>query len=166
MISLLFQTLHESIVVKGISRQKRSWEDAEHLLQLIAAYSLCYGHIHTTPCLVNRVDSKPPTYPPIRDLGFGLSPHICEHGLRWWSTHRVGMAFFWRAFHNDGKISPPWWGWGVHALPLSLYLQHGQSCGVRSSCESRYIVQCHYFSTTPMCTLWLRTPDKTGSCVI
>jgi hypothetical protein len=32
------------------------------------------------------------------------------------------MATFWRTFHHDGKISPAWWGWGVNALPLLLYL--------------------------------------------
>jgi hypothetical protein len=32
------------------------------------------------------------------------------------------MAIFWRTFHHDGKFSPAWWGWEVHALPLSLYL--------------------------------------------
>ncbi len=34
----------------------------------------------------------------------------------------VAMTTFWHTFHHDGKISPTWWGWGVHALPLSLYL--------------------------------------------
>jgi hypothetical protein len=34
---------------------------------------------------------------------------------------RVAMVDFWRTFHH-GKISPGWWGWGVHAHPLSLYL--------------------------------------------
>ncbi len=30
--------------------------------------------------------------------------------------NRVAMPSFWRIFHHDGKISPAWWGWGVHAL--------------------------------------------------
>ncbi len=38
------------------------------------------------------------------------------------STHRVAIATFWHTFHPDGKISPAWWGRGVHAHPLSLYL--------------------------------------------
>ncbi len=39
------------------------------------------------------------------------------------STHRVAMAStFWRTFHHDGKISPAWRRWGLHAHPLSLYL--------------------------------------------
>ncbi len=38
------------------------------------------------------------------------------------SSHRVATAAFWRTFHHDGKISPGWWRWGVHAHPLSLYL--------------------------------------------
>ncbi len=37
-------------------------------------------------------------------------------------VHRVATAAFWRAFHYEGKISPGWWGWGVHAHPLSLHL--------------------------------------------
>jgi hypothetical protein len=36
--------------------------------------------------------------------------------------HREATAAFRRIFHHDGKISPAWWGWGVHAHPLSLYL--------------------------------------------
>ncbi len=38
------------------------------------------------------------------------------------STHRVAMADFGRTFHHDGKICSGWWGWGVYAHPLSLYL--------------------------------------------
>ncbi len=38
-------------------------------------------------------------------------------------VHRVATAAFWRTFsHDEGKISPGWWGWGVHAHPLSLHL--------------------------------------------
>ncbi len=36
--------------------------------------------------------------------------------------HRVAPATFWRTFHHDGKIGPGWWGWGMHAHPLSLNL--------------------------------------------
>ncbi len=39
------------------------------------------------------------------------------------STHRVAIADFWRTSHHDGKISPGWWGWGMHGArppPLSL----------------------------------------------
>ncbi len=35
---------------------------------------------------------------------------------------RVAMTTLWRPFHHDIKISPGWWGRGVHAHPLSLYL--------------------------------------------
>ncbi len=38
------------------------------------------------------------------------------------SAHRVATAAFWCIFHHDGKISPGWKGWGVHAHPLSLQL--------------------------------------------
>ncbi len=34
----------------------------------------------------------------------------------------MATAAFWRTFHHDGKISPAWLGWGVHARPLSLYV--------------------------------------------
>ncbi len=37
-------------------------------------------------------------------------------------VHRVATAAFWRTFNHEGKISPGWWGWGVHAHPLSLHL--------------------------------------------
>ncbi len=36
--------------------------------------------------------------------------------------HRVATAAFWRTFNHEGKISPGWWGWGVHGRPLSLQL--------------------------------------------
>jgi hypothetical protein len=32
------------------------------------------------------------------------------------------MADFWRTCHHDGKFSPGWVGWGVHAHLLSLNL--------------------------------------------
>ncbi len=32
------------------------------------------------------------------------------------------MTTFWFIFHHDRKIGPAWWGYGVHAHPLSLYL--------------------------------------------
>jgi hypothetical protein len=31
-------------------------------------------------------------------------------------------AAFWRTFSDEGKLSPGWWGWVVHAHPLSLHL--------------------------------------------
>jgi hypothetical protein len=37
-------------------------------------------------------------------------------------VHRVATAAFWRTFSDEGKISPGWWGWGVHAHPFSLHL--------------------------------------------
>jgi hypothetical protein len=38
------------------------------------------------------------------------------------TVHRVVTAAFWRTFHHEGRISPGWWGWGLHAHPLSLHL--------------------------------------------
>ncbi len=41
-------------------------------------------------------------------------------------THRVHTEWKWplsqRTFHHDGKISPAWRWWGVHAHALALYL--------------------------------------------
>ncbi len=56
-----------------------------------------------------------------------------------WSTHRVANATFWRTFHHDGKISPAWWGRGMH--PPSLYQPSRTKlwCTVHSSWEGWYI---------------------------
>ncbi len=36
----------------------------------------------------------------------------------------MAMATSWRTFHHDGKSSLSWWGWRVHAHPLSnIYLK-------------------------------------------
>ncbi len=35
---------------------------------------------------------------------------------------KLAIVDFWRAFQHDGKICPSWWGWGMHAHPLLLYL--------------------------------------------
>ncbi len=37
-------------------------------------------------------------------------------------AQKLAMATFWRTFHHAGRFSPAWWGGGVHALSLSLYL--------------------------------------------
>jgi hypothetical protein len=59
------------------------------------------------------------------------------------------MATFWSTFQHDGKISPAWWGWGVHAQPPLIHYiyHHVQSCGISSSWEGRY--------TSPASTLLL-----------
>jgi hypothetical protein len=58
--------------------------------------------------------------------------HVWKH-----SEHRVATATLWRTFHHDGKISPAWWVWGVHAFPLhSIY--HHQLWYIRSSWEGRF----------------------------
>jgi hypothetical protein len=47
-----------------------------------------------------------------------------ERGARgvYHRVHRVATVDFWRTFRDEGIISPGWWGWGVHAHPLSLHL--------------------------------------------
>ncbi len=54
--------------------------------------------------------------------------------------HRVATAAFWRTFSDEGKIIPGWWGWGVHAHPLSLHLPSPVKlqCSVRSSWVGRH----------------------------
>ncbi len=37
-------------------------------------------------------------------------------------VHKVATAAFLRTLSHEGKISPGWWGWGVHAHPVSLHL--------------------------------------------
>ncbi len=37
-------------------------------------------------------------------------------------VHRVVTSAFWRTISHEGKIRLGWWGWGVHAHPLLLYL--------------------------------------------
>ncbi len=41
-------------------------------------------------------------------------------------TGRMAMATLLHTFHHDGQISPDWWGWEVHAHPLSLYCIYHQ----------------------------------------
>jgi hypothetical protein len=71
------------------------------------------------------------------------------------STHRVAMATFRRTFHHDGKISLAWWGWGVHAHPLSQYLPSR----TKLWCNLQLRGQTHspYFYSTPISTLWIYT---------
>ncbi len=56
---------------------------------------------------------------------------------------------------SQSLVKLDWWGWGLHAHPLSLYqlYHHIQSSGVRSSWEGRY--PSLYFSSTPICSLWM-----------
>ncbi len=72
----------------------------------------------------------------------------CDHRV-----HRVATAAFWRTFSDEGKISPGWWGWGVHAHPLSLHLPSP----VKLQCTLQLSGQIHWpcFISTNICTLWL-----------
>ncbi len=53
------------------------------------------------------------TYFPRDETGLVCLPH---------RVHREATAAFWRTFSHQGKISPGWWRWGVHAHHLSLHL--------------------------------------------
>ncbi len=70
--------------------------------------------------------------------------------------HRVTTAAFWRTFSDEGKISPGWWGWGVHAHPLSLHLPSP----VKLQCTLQLSGQIHWpcFISTNICTLWFYLP--------
>ncbi len=67
-------------------------------------------------------------------------------------VHRVATAAFWRTFSDEGKIGPVWWGWGVHAHPLSLLLPSP----VTLQCTLQLSGQIHWpcFISTNICTLW------------
>jgi hypothetical protein len=58
------------------------------------------------------------------------------------------MADSWRTFHHDGKISPCWLGWGVHAHPLSLYLPSCKkllcTLQLRVQIHSPYFISANY----------------------
>ncbi len=70
-------------------------------------------------------------------------------------VHRVATPAFWRTFHHEGKISPGWWGWGVHAHPLSLHLPSPVKFSVLSSWVGRYTNP--VLSLVKICTLcWKR----------
>ncbi len=52
--------------------------------------------------------------------------HLARHPSTAWCSphrvHRVATAAFWRTVSHEGKISPGWWGWELHAHSLSLHL--------------------------------------------
>ena len=75
-------------------------------------------------------------------------------------VYRVATAAFWRTFHHEAKISPGWWGWGVHAHPLSLHLPSP----VKLKCTLQLSGQTHYVSSlVKICTLWSQPPYKYGA---
>ncbi len=61
---------------------------------------------------------------------FGLSHRV----------HRVATAAFWCTFSHKGNICPGWWGWGVHAHPLSLHLPSS----VKLQCTLQLSGQIHW----------------------
>jgi hypothetical protein len=81
-------------------------------------------------------------------------------GVKPQKTHRVAMATFWRIFHHDGKLSPSWWGWGVHAQPLSLYLPSSTKLWYENTIQRREQIHFPYFYSIPICTLWKRLSQK------
>ncbi len=70
------------------------------------------------------------------------------------STQSGNFHFFLRSFHHDGKNSPGWWGWGVHALPLSLYLPSRTKLWCTLQLRGLITPPPPHFSSTPICTLW------------
>jgi hypothetical protein len=78
--------------------------------------------------------------------------HAWVQSLSSQSTHRVATVTFWRTFHHDGKISPGWWGWGVQAHLLSLYLP--SRAKLWCTLQLRGQIHFPYFYSTPMCTMW------------
>ncbi len=80
-----------------------------------------------------------------------LFSHECNED-RAHTDYRVAMANFWRTFNHDGKISPAWWWWGVHAHPLSLDLP--SRAKLWCTLQLRGQIHSPYFYSTPICTLW------------
>ncbi len=77
-------------------------------------------------------------------------------------VHRVATAAFCRIFSDEGKIGPGWWGWGVHAHPISLHLPSP----VKLQCTLQLSGQIHWpcFISTNMCTLCVSPPAATYQC--
>ncbi len=85
------------------------------------------------------------------DHGIGGSPQkSVSRKSSFHRVRRIATTTFWCTFHFDGKIIPACWGWGVHALSLSLYLPSRAKLQCRSSWEQ---IQSPYFYSTPICTL-------------
>ncbi len=70
------------------------------------------------------------------------------------------MATFWRTFHHEGKISPAWRGWEMHAQPLSLYLP--PRAKLWCTLQLRGQIHSPYFSSTPIYILWCTLSDIIG----
>ncbi len=66
-------------------------------------------------------------------------------------THRVAIADFRRTSYSDGKISPRWWGWGVHAHPFQPITITYVQCMLLL----RGQINSLYFVSTPIFSLWL-----------
>ncbi len=86
----------------------------------------------------------------------------CKHRV-----HRVATAAFWRTFSGEGKIGPGWWGWGVHAHPLSLHLPSP----VKLQCTLQLSGQTHLpcFISRKICTLWVQVAEskkRLESCIM
>ncbi len=64
--------------------------------------------------------------------------------------HKVHWVYFYIHSILVKKLDERWWGWGVHAHPLSLYLPSRTSCRVRSNLEGRYTPS---ISTIPLYVL-------------
>jgi hypothetical protein len=83
-----------------------------------------------SPILVRMGGARPPPPPTISTITSKVVVCFCHR------VQRVAITTFWRTFHHDGKISPAWWGWGVHVLPLSYIYHHKESCSERSNWEA------------------------------
>jgi hypothetical protein len=86
-----------------------------------------------------------------------LLPMFSTSGCLVHRAHRVATAAFWRTLHHDGKISPGWWGWGVHAHPppFAIFtITYKVAVYVRSSWEGRNTHPISSLSIYCICTLW------------
>ncbi len=83
----------------------------------------------TLSTISTRVAAPPPHSPAKLARDSYLHSPYCPSPFLWFPLtdspteyNRVATATFWRTFYHDGKISPGWWGKGVHVHPLSIYL--------------------------------------------
>ncbi len=94
---------------------------------------------------------------------------IVDFRVTWWRTRQTTEYTEWQCplygVHSIMmvKSAQPEWGWGctvhgerctVHALPLSLYLPSRSK--LWWTLQLRGQIYSHYFSSTPICTLWVK----------
>ncbi len=71
-------------------------------------------------------------------------------------------ATFWCTFHHDVKISLAWLGWGMGEGPPPFTLP--SQAKLWCTLQLRGLIHSPYFSSTPICTLWVGLPVYKVHC--